>query len=43
MSKNLSAINDKVREAAAWIPLLQQEISRFIIGQKYLVDRLILV
>ena len=42
MSKNLSAINDKVREAAAWIPLLQQEISRFIIGQKYLVDRLIL-
>ena len=42
MSKNLSAINDRVREAAAWIPLLQQEISRFIIGQKYLVDRLIL-
>ncbi len=42
MSKNLSAINDKVREAAAWIPLLQQEIGRFIIGQKYLVDRLIL-
>lgn len=31
----------KVREDAAWIELLRREIGRVIVGQKYLIDRLI--
>lgn len=34
-------MNEHVREAGAWIPLLRREISRVIIGQQYLVDRLL--
>ncbi len=41
MQANISEINDRVKEASQWVPLLQQEISRVIVGQKYLVDRLI--
>ncbi len=42
MQANISEINDRVKEASQWVPLLQQEISRVIVGQKYLVDRLII-
>ncbi len=38
---NLEAINARVREAAKWIPVLEAEIGKVIVGQKYLVDRLI--
>jgi len=38
---NLSEMNEQVKEASAWVTLLRQEIGRVIIGQKYLVDRLI--
>ncbi|MDK3156790.1 MoxR family ATPase [Kamptonema cortianum] len=42
MSTNtIQAVNEAVQSAASWIPPLQQEIGRVIIGQKYLVDRLI--
>ena len=41
MSTNLAVINDKVREAAAWTNLLRTEIAKTVVGQKYLVDRLI--
>ena len=33
---------DKIRADAAWVELLRQEIGRVIVGQKYLIDRLIL-
>ncbi len=42
MNANISEINDRVKESAQWVPLLQQEIGRVIVGQKYLVDRLII-
>lgn len=41
MQQNISEINERVRETSAWVNLLQSEIGRVIVGQKYLVDRLI--
>ena len=41
MSTNLAIINDKVRASSAWTNLLRSEISKAVVGQKYLVDRLI--
>ncbi len=40
-SANLSEINDKVREASQWTGLLKSEIGKTVVGQKYLVDRLL--
>lgn len=42
MSTNLSQINDKVKSAYEWTGLLKQEIGKVIVGQKYLVDRLLI-
>ena len=33
---------EKIKHEAAWVDLLRQEIGRVIVGQKYLVDRLII-
>ncbi|PWM29686.1 MAG: ATPase [Verrucomicrobia bacterium] len=41
MSANLSEINDKVRANSDWTNLLKAEIGKVIVGQKYLVDRLL--
>ena len=41
MNPSIQAINEHVQRTASWVPLLQQEIGRVIIGQKYLVDRLL--
>jgi MoxR-like ATPase len=38
---NLEVINQRVKEAAAWVPSLEAEIGKVIVGQKYLIDRLI--
>ncbi|MDH3346373.1 MAG: AAA family ATPase, partial [Kiritimatiellaceae bacterium] len=38
----LEIINEKVREASAFIPTLKAEIGKVIVGQEYLVDRLII-
>jgi len=38
----LEIINEKVREASAFIPTLKAEIGKVIVGQDYLVDRLII-
>ncbi len=38
---NLEAINQRVKEASSWIPQLEAEIAKVIVGQKYLIDRLI--
>ena len=40
-SFNLEAVNEKVRQQAEWISRLRAEIGKVIIGQQYLVDRLI--
>jgi len=34
-------ITEQVRQASHWIPAVQQEIARVVVGQKYLVDGLI--
>ena len=41
MQQNISEISERVRESSAWVNLLQSEIGRVIVGQKYLIDRLI--
>ena len=35
------ATNEAIEAATAWIPTLRQEIARVIVGQRYLVDRLL--
>lgn len=37
----IQAINEAVQQASAWVRPLQQEMSRVIVGQKALVDRLV--
>jgi MoxR-like ATPase len=35
-------INQKVREQSAFVPTLKTEIAKVIVGQEYLIDRLII-
>lgn len=42
MSTGISAINAAVQEASAFVPGLLTEINRVVIGQKYLVERLVI-
>jgi len=42
MSSGISAINAAVQEASAFVPGLLGEINRVVVGQKYLVERLII-
>jgi MoxR-like ATPase len=39
---NLAATSDAVKEASAWVYPLRQEVGRVIVGQKYLIDRLLI-
>ncbi|MBU6283997.1 MoxR family ATPase [bacterium] len=41
MERTIEQINDEVRAASAWVEPLQREIGRVIVGQKGLVDRLL--
>ena len=41
MNTDLAALQEVVKKESAWVQLLRQEIGQVIIGQKYLVDRLI--
>lgn len=41
MSDSLIEINGLVSESSAWIALLRNEISKVIVGQRYMIDRLI--
>jgi len=41
MSINLAALNDSVKASSSWVGLLRAEIGKVIIGQQYLVDRLL--
>ena len=38
----LAATTDAVRQASSWVYPLRQEIGRVIVGQKYLIDRLLI-
>ena len=42
MSSNTQELTQQVREASQWIAPLQQEIARVVVGQKYLVDGLLI-
>ncbi|MCX6998391.1 MAG: AAA family ATPase [Kiritimatiellaeota bacterium] len=42
MSTGIEVINQRVREESGWVGALRAEMGRTIIGQKYLVDRLLL-
>jgi MoxR-like ATPase len=39
-NERIQAINEAVRQTSAWVAPLRQEISRVLVGQKNLVDRL---
>lgn len=41
IEQKIPELNDKIKEAASWTLLLRQEMSRIIVGQKYLIDRLL--
>ena len=41
MNTGISAINDEVKEASAFLQPLFSEINKVVIGQKYLIERLI--
>jgi MoxR-like ATPase len=42
MDAGIAAINDRVKEEAACLYRLREEIGRVIVGQRYLVDRLLI-
>src|SRR5256885_3208172 len=42
MNTGISAINAEVQQASAFVPTLFNEINKVVIGQKYLVERLII-
>ncbi|HVU38322.1 MAG TPA: MoxR family ATPase [Opitutales bacterium] len=41
MAINLAALNESVKNNSAWVSLVRAEIGKVIIGQQYLVDRLL--
>ncbi|MBI2929950.1 MAG: ATPase, partial [Verrucomicrobia bacterium] len=42
MNTGITAINAEVQRASAFVPPLLNEINKVIIGQKYLVERLVI-
>ncbi len=42
MAINLAALNESVKASSGWVSLLRSEIGKVIIGQQYLVDRLLI-
>src|SRR6058998_2903826 len=42
MNTGISAINAEVQQASAFVPPLLNEINKVVVGQKYLVERLII-
>ncbi|MGA2052088.1 MAG: MoxR family ATPase [Opitutales bacterium] len=41
MAINLAALNDSVKATSSWVGLLRNEIAKVIVGQQYLVERLL--
>jgi MoxR-like ATPase len=42
MDQGISAVNDQVKEASAFVYKLREEISKVVVGQRYVVDRLLI-
>jgi MoxR-like ATPase len=42
MNSSTADINATIRESSAWIPVLRGEIGKSIVGQRYMVDRMII-
>lgn len=42
VEKGITAINEKVKKESQFVPLLVSEIEKVIVGQKYLIDRLLI-
>ncbi|AWT59853.1 MAG: hypothetical protein DF168_01050 [Candidatus Moanabacter tarae] len=42
MQTTISEINERVKETSVWINLIKTEIGRVIVGQQYLIDRLLI-
>ena len=38
---DLASLNNKIREASSWVSLLRDEIGRVIVGQRYMIDRMV--
>lgn len=38
---DLAALNNKIREASSWVSLVRDEMGRVIVGQRYMIDRMI--
>lgn len=41
-SLNLAELNERIAKATPWIPRLQEEMGKVVVGQRYLVDRLVI-
>jgi MoxR-like ATPase len=41
MSNGLGIINERVRQESAFVPALKAEVGKIIVGQQYLVDRMV--
>src|ERR1700759_917874 len=39
---DLNALGEKVTEASRWIPHIMREVSKAVVGQQYLVERLLI-
>jgi len=42
MNTGISAINAEVQQASGFVPPLLNEINKVVVGQKYLIERLII-
>ena len=42
MALNLSELNQKIQESSSWVNILRAEMSKVIVGQRYMIDRMII-
>jgi MoxR-like ATPase len=42
MDRDIGAVNDQVKDASAFVYRLREEIGRVVVGQRYVVDRLLI-
>ncbi len=42
MERDIAAVNDQVRDASAFVYRLREEIGKIVVGQRYVVDRLLI-
>ena len=43
MSQSLDELNERVKQTSTWVNTLRTEVARVIVGQHYLVDRLLVL